>query len=113
MRRWIVSTSTRSCFRSAFPTWIKANFGAVGLPTGEENGHGHPRPEGDGASNVAQGQANGRWKKTFYEPFDEIDKAALGLRFTLHLPVTAMIPPGHWELFQMAMQLAQFGAWCR
>ncbi len=50
------------------------------------------------------------WKKTFYQPFDEIDKAALGLRFTLHLPVTAMIPPGHWELFQMALGLAQAGA---
>jgi hypothetical protein len=51
-----------------------------------------------------------RWTKTFYEPFDEIDQAALGLRFTLHLPVTAMFPPGHWELFQMALGLAQAGA---
>ena len=31
-----------------------------------------------------------RWKQTFYEPFDDIDRAALGLRFTFHLPVTAM-----------------------
>ena len=51
-----------------------------------------------------------RWNKTFYEPFDEIDQAALGLRFTLHLPVTAMFPPGHWELFKMALDLAQAGA---
>jgi hypothetical protein len=32
-----------------------------------------------------------RWKKAFYEPFDEIDKAALGLRFTLHLPVPVLL----------------------
>ncbi len=51
-----------------------------------------------------------RWGKTFYEPFDEIDQAALGLRFTLHLPVNAMFPPGHWELFEMALNLAQAGA---
>ena len=51
-----------------------------------------------------------RWSKTLYEPFDEIDAAALGLRFTLHLPVTAMFPPGHWELFKMALDLAQAGA---
>lgn len=51
-----------------------------------------------------------RWKKAWYEPFDDIDKAALGLRFTSHLPVTAMIPPGHWELFQIALDLAQAGA---
>ena len=48
-----------------------------------------------------------QWNKAWYEPFDEIDKVALGLRFTLHLPVTAMIPPGHWELFQMAVGLAR------
>jgi hypothetical protein len=51
-----------------------------------------------------------KWNKPFYEPFDEIDQAALGLRFTLHLPVTAMFPPGHWELFKMALDLAQVGA---
>jgi hypothetical protein len=37
-------------------------------------------------------------------------KAALGLRFTLHLPVTVLIPPGHWELFRMVLDLAQAGA---
>ena len=51
-----------------------------------------------------------KWNKAFYEPFDEMDKAALGLRFTLHLPVTAMFPPGHWELFKMALDLTQAGA---
>jgi hypothetical protein len=42
--------------------------------------------------------------RAFHQPFD---MAALGLRFTLHLPVTAMFPPGHWELFKMALDLAQ------
>ena len=41
-----------------------------------------------------------QWKKTFYQPFDDIDRAALGLRFTLHLLVTALISSGHWELFE-------------
>jgi hypothetical protein len=26
------------------------------------------------------------------------------------LPVDALIPPGHWELFKMALDLAQAGA---
>ena len=52
-----------------------------------------------------------KWSKTFYEPFDEVDTAAPGLRFTLHLPVTAVFPPGHWgELLKMALDLAQAGA---
>jgi hypothetical protein len=50
------------------------------------------------------------WKKTWYKPFDDIDKVSLGLRFTCHLPVNAMIPPGHWKLFKMAVELAQVGA---
>jgi len=51
-----------------------------------------------------------KWNKTWYEPFDQIDKVALGLRFTSGLPAHAMIPPGHWELFKMAVELAQAGA---
>ena len=39
-----------------------------------------------------------------------LENYTTGLRFTLHLPVTAMIPPGHWELFKMAVSLAQSGA---
>jgi hypothetical protein len=39
-----------------------------------------------------------------------MDQAALGLRFTLRLPVTAMFPPGHWELFTMASGWVQAGA---
>ncbi len=50
------------------------------------------------------------WQKTWYEPFDDIDKVSLGLRFASHLPAHAMIPPGQWELFKMAVELAQSGA---
>lgn len=50
------------------------------------------------------------WRKTWYAPLDRREDAALGLRFTLHLPVTAALPPGHWELFEMALDLAQSDA---
>jgi hypothetical protein len=48
-----------------------------------------------------------RWTKIFYEPFDDIDLAALGLRFTLHLPVNCVLPlrwPLTWH---------RLGRWCR
>ncbi len=48
-------------------------------------------------------------RRAWYEPFDQIDQVALALRFTLHLPVTAMILPGHGELVKMAVMLAQAG----
>ena len=55
-------------------------------------------------------EAERPWKKTWYLPLDTRERAALGLRFTLHLPVTAALPPGHWELFEMALDLAQSDA---
>jgi predicted aldo/keto reductase-like oxidoreductase len=44
--------------------------------------------------------------KTWYKPLVEKDQANKGLRFTLSHPVTAAIPPGHEDLFSMALRLA-------
>ena len=99
-------------FPLGFPTWIKGEFGPAVHKEAKEAGRGilalkamahqtwpeRSRPE------------KRRWNKAWYEPFDDLDQVALGLRFTLHLPVTAMLTPGHWELFKMALDLAQAGA---
>ena len=99
-------------FPLSFPTWIQGRFGpsvykraqkaAIGILALKAMAH-QAWPKRSRA-------ARRQWNKAWYEPFDQIDKAALGLRFTLHLPVTALIPPGHWELFKMALDLAQAGA---
>ena len=44
--------------------------------------------------------------KTWYKPLTEKEQARAGLRFTLSHPVTAAIPPGHEDLFSMALGLA-------
>jgi hypothetical protein len=44
--------------------------------------------------------------KTWYKPFTDKEQARAGLRFTLSHPVTAAIPPGHEDLFSMALGLA-------
>jgi predicted aldo/keto reductase-like oxidoreductase len=93
----------------SFPIWIKAGFGPSVYQRASKAGIGILALKAMAYQQWPKG-ARRRWAKTFYEPFDQIDTAALGLRFTLHLPVTAMIPPGHWELFQMALGLAQAGA---
>jgi predicted aldo/keto reductase-like oxidoreductase len=95
-------------FPLSFPLWIKNGFGPSV----------HKRANDAGKAVLAlkamahqqqPKQQDRRWKKTWYEPFDQIDQVALALRFSLHLPVTAMIPPGHWELVKMAITLAQAG----
>lgn len=99
-------------FPLSFPIWIKAGFGPSVHKRAEKDKRGilalkamaHQKwPEGTKRSERP-------WKKTWYEPFDDIDKVSLGLRFTSHLPAHAMIPPGQWELFKMAVELAQSGA---
>jgi predicted aldo/keto reductase-like oxidoreductase len=99
-------------FPLSFPAWIKGDFGPAVYKRAKQDGKGilalkamaHQKwsPESKPSEH--------RWRKTWYEPFDDTDKAALGLRFTLHLPVTAMLTPGHWELFKIALGLAQSGA---
>ena len=96
-------------FPLSFPIWIKAKFGPTVYKRAKKSGMGILALKAMAHQQWPNGKKR-RWNKTFYEPFDEIDVAALGLRFTLHLPVTAMFPPGHWELFQMALGLAQAGA---
>jgi len=96
-------------FPLSFPTWFGTKFGPSVHKRAKKAAMGILALKAMAHRLWPRGKKH-RWAKTFYEPFDEIDHAALGLRFTLHLPVTAMIPPGHWELFQMALGLAQAGA---
>ncbi|MHB1006256.1 MAG: aldo/keto reductase [Chloroflexota bacterium] len=47
------------------------------------------------------------WRKCWYEPIADEATASLALRFTLSLPITAAIPPGHAELWEMAYRAAE------
>jgi predicted aldo/keto reductase-like oxidoreductase len=96
-------------FPLSFPIWIKANFGPSVYRRAKKSGMGILALKAMAHRLWPRGEKR-HWEKTFYEPFDDIDRAALGLRFTLHLPVNALFPPGHWELFEMALGLAQAGA---
>jgi len=96
-------------FPLSFPIWIKTKFGPSVYKRAKKAGMGIMGLKPMAHQLWPKGKER-QWTKTFYEPFDDIDMAALGLRFTLHLPVTAMFPPGHWELFKMALDLAQAGA---
>lgn len=99
-------------FPLSFPTWIGGGFGP--------SVHKRARAEKRGVLALkamahqkwspAQAERRKKWPKAWYEPWDELDRVSLGLRFTYGLPVDAMIPPGEWPLFRMAVELAQAGA---
>jgi predicted aldo/keto reductase-like oxidoreductase len=99
-------------FPLSFPIWIKEGFG----PSVHQRAHDAQRgilalkamAHQQWPPSIPENER--RWNKAWYQPFDEMDKVSLGLRFTCHLPAHALIPPGHWELFTMAVELAQSGA---
>ena len=99
-------------FPLSFTAWIKGKFGPSVYKRAKKAGMGvlalKAMMHGNWPKDMKESERP--WEKAWYEPFDDIDKAALGLRFTLHLPVTALIPPGHWELFELAVKLARAGA---
>ncbi len=97
-------------FPLGFPTWIKEGFGPSVHKRALDGNKGILALKAMAHQKWAVKEEDRKWNKTWYEPFDQVDKAALGLRFTSNLPAHAMIPPGHWELFKMAVELAQAGA---
>lgn len=98
-------------FPFSFPTWIKGSFGPSVHTRALEARRGVLALKAMAYQKLpSTGNERRRWDKTWYEPLDQVDRVSLGLRFTRHLPVDAMIPPGHWELFKMAVDLAQAGA---
>ena len=89
-----------------FATWYAGNFGPQVMARAKEKGMGilalkamawRPWEEGEQRTN----------EKTWYKPLPTKEEAGQGLRFTLSHPVTAAIPPGHEDLFSMALDLAQ------
>jgi aryl-alcohol dehydrogenase-like predicted oxidoreductase len=89
-----------------FATWYAGNFGPQVMERAKEKGMGilalkamawRPWEEGEERTN----------DKTWYKPLPDREQARQGLRFTLSHPVTAAIPPGHEDLFAMALELAR------
>lgn len=47
------------------------------------------------------------WPKAWYQPVTDPEDQKLAVRFTLSLPVTAVLPPGDIRLFRRAVEIAQ------
>jgi len=48
-----------------------------------------------------------KWSKCWYAPVDTSEEASLAVRFTLSLPITAAVTPGHAELLRWACDAAE------
>lgn len=92
-----------------FAAYISAGFGQAVIEAAQRAGAGMLALKGMARTAWPAGTTveQRAWRKTWYEPIADEETAALALRFTLSLPVTALIPPGHWELWQIALRVAQ------
>jgi len=88
-----------------YAAWYNGNFGPQVMEEAQKRGMGIL---------ALKAMAWRRWEedeernidKTWYKPLTDKKQARAGLRFTLSHPVTAAIPPGHEDLFSMALGLA-------
>lgn len=91
-----------------YVTYEQAGFGPQVMQDAEAHGV---------ARLALKGMARGPWRdndpqrteypKAWYEPLADRTEAALALRYTLSLPITAAIPPGDIRLFRMALSIAE------
>jgi aryl-alcohol dehydrogenase-like predicted oxidoreductase len=92
-----------------FSTYLVGNFGPQVVAAAQRKGAGLLALKGMARTKWPEGttREQRRWQKAWYEPIDEGRFASLALRFTLALPVTAAVPPGHQALWEMAVRVAQ------
>jgi len=86
-------------------TWNKGNFGKDTLATARAKGLGRLALKALAKRKWAEGEER-KWSKTWYSPVDTKEEAALGLRFTLSKPITAITSPGHAEFLWWACDAA-------
>jgi predicted aldo/keto reductase-like oxidoreductase len=89
-----------------YTTWFESGFGPQIMNEAEKCGVA--RLALKGAAHHALEDRNDRVReKCWYAPIEDRELLKLALRWTLSQPITAAIPPGDPELWQMAVEVAQ------
>ena len=88
-----------------FAAWYNGNFGPQVMEEAKKQNMGILALKAMAWRRWEEGEER-NIDKTWYKPLTEKEQARAGLRFTLSHPVTAAIPPGHEDLFSMALRLA-------
>jgi predicted aldo/keto reductase-like oxidoreductase len=89
-----------------FTTWFEAGFGPQIMDKAKKSGVTRLALKGAAHHNLKEGDNRYR-AKCWYVPIEDRDLMKLALRWTLSQPITAAIPPGDPELWQMAVEVAQ------
>jgi aryl-alcohol dehydrogenase-like predicted oxidoreductase len=79
--------------------WLKAGFGRNVLDRAREKGMARLALKTLAKRKWRDGEDK-QWPKCWYKPVDTFEEAERAVRFTLSMPVTAGVSPGHVELFR-------------
>jgi len=88
-----------------FVTLTQGNFGKQILDKAKAKGVARLALKSMAYSPWAENETH-TWSKTWYKPAPTPALRAKALRFTLGLDITAAIPPGHYELYREALDIA-------
>ncbi|HEX5414222.1 MAG TPA: aldo/keto reductase [Chloroflexota bacterium] len=91
-----------------FATFLEGDFGPQVVEAAQKAGAGCLALKGMARTKWPEGLGRDQraWSKCWYEPITDPSLAELALRFTLSLPITAAVPPGHAELWELAHRVA-------
>ena len=85
--------------------WFKDNFGPAVLNKAKEKKIGILALKALAKRALGKNEKK-KWSKCWYVPAESLEEAALGLRFTLSLPVTSSVSPSHAELLWWSCDIA-------
>ena len=80
-------------------SWLNGKFGPRVVEKARGKGMGILALKALGSRPWREGEKRA-WSKPWYAPVESYEEARDNLRFTLSLPVTAAVSPGHMELFR-------------
>ena len=88
-----------------FASYLAGGFGPQIVEAAARAGAGLLALKGLARTSLPEGTTREQrpWPKCWYEPITDVETASLALRFTLSLPVTAAVAPGHVELWRIAL----------
>jgi aryl-alcohol dehydrogenase-like predicted oxidoreductase len=87
-------------------SWHGGNFGPKVLEAAGKRGMGCLALKALGKRPLKDGEAK-PWAKCWYAPVESYEEAVAGLRFSLSLPITAAVSPGHAQLFDWMCRAAE------
>ena len=87
-------------------SWLKTGFGKKVVEKAEQKNMGILAIKALAKRKLREGEEK-KWEKSWYQPVETFEEASLALRFTLSLPVTAAVTPGHEEFLDWACEIAE------